>query len=297
LHGSEFVTVNSGSGILPRPVLAAHHWSIFDLEVDAACAWAAQHGYAGLDLAIGDFGSGPRIDVETLAADAGACDRLAASAASRSIVFTDLVVGVIWVPGSTQRDRDSALELFARFAPRASRLGLDGVTLLPGIRGDADRDELFSLIATELRRHVAIGAEYGVGVSIEAHLESVTDTPGRTLEMLEAVPGLTLTLDYSHFIHPGFTHDDIEPLDSHARHFHIRQAAPDRLAIEVDRGTIDHARLVAHLATIGYRGSLATEYVDSEWYDQNLVDTVAENAAMRDEIAHHLDVHWPQAAR
>lgn len=288
--------MNSGSGAAARPVLAAHHWSIFDLEVDAACAWAAENGYAGLDLAVGDFGAGPRIDIATLAADPGECDRLAAAAAGHSIMFTDLVAGVIWMPGSTQADRDSARDLFAGLAAHASRLGLDGVTLLPGIRGEADRDELFALTAAELRRYVEIGAEHGLDVSIEAHVESVTDTPSRTIEMLEAVPGLTLTLDYSHFIHPGFRHDDIEPLNAYARHFHIRQAAPGRLAIDVHSGTIDHNRLVANLADLGYRGSFATEYVASEWYDQNLVDTVAENALMRDEMARLLADHWPEAA-
>jgi sugar phosphate isomerase/epimerase len=286
--------MNSGSENGTRPLLAAHHWSIFDLEVPDACRWAAEHGYAGLDLAVGDLGTGPRIDLAELADSPAACDRLAAAASDAGIAYTDLVAGVIWAAGITDAARAEARELFARLAANAHRLSLDGVTLLPGIRGDADRDELFALTADELRRYVAIGADHGLAVSIEAHLESVTDTPQRTLAMLEAVPGLTLTLDYSHFVHPGFGQGDIEPLDAHARHFHIRQAAPGRLAIEVAAGVIDHRRLLNDLAANGFTGSLATEYVDSEWYDQNLVDTVAENAAMRDEIAGLLDELWPE---
>lgn len=288
--------MNSGTETTGRPLLAAHHWSFFDLEVPDACRWAADHGYAGLDLAIGDLGTGPRIDLAELADSPAACDRLAASAADVGIAYTDLVAGVIWWSGSTDAMRDEARALFARFVVNAHRLSLDGVTLLPGIRGDADRQELFALTANELRRYVAIGADCGLAVSIEAHLESVTDTPERTLAMLDAVPGLTLTLDYSHFIHPGFSQDDIESLNAHARHFHIRQAAPGRLAIEVAAGVIDHRRLIGELAATGFTGSLAMEYVASEWYEQNLVDTVAENAAMRDEVAALLDELWPETS-
>jgi sugar phosphate isomerase/epimerase len=255
--------MNSEVETAARPLLAAHHWSIFDLDVADACRWAAAHGYAGLDLAIGDLGTGPRIDLTELADDPDACDRLAAAASDAGVVYTDR---------------------------------LTGVTILPGIRGDADRDEVFAVTADELRRYVSIGADNDLEVSIEAHVESVTDTPERTLAMLDAVPGLTLTLDYSHFIHPGFSQTDIEPLNAHARHFHVRQAARGRLAIEVGAGVIDHRRLLGDLAAAGFSGSLATEYVDAEWYDQNLVDTVAENAAMRDEIAGLLDDFWPEPA-
>jgi sugar phosphate isomerase/epimerase len=284
--------MNSADREATAPIVAAHHWSIFDLEVPAACAWAAEHGYGGLDLAVGDFGSGPRIELDVLARDGAECERLADAAAAAGVTFTDLVASVVYMPGMTADDRRRGLEQFAAFVPNASRLGLDGVTVLPGLRGDTDRAELFALTVEDLRRYVAIGAEHELAVSIEAHVESVTDSPEATLEMLAAVPGLTLTLDYSHFIHGGFTQDEIEPLNGHARHFHIRQAAPGRLAIEVSHGVIDHRRLVTDLAARGYSGSLTTEYVDAEWYGQNLVDSRVENAAMQAEIVGLLGELW-----
>ena len=150
----------------------------------------------------------------------------------------------------------------------------------------------FDFVAAELRRFVAAGADGGLAVSIEPHLESVTDTPERTLQMLDAVPGLTLTLDYSHFVHAGFRQPEYEVLDPHARHMHVRQAAPGRLAAPVAEGTIDYRSALTHLRDVGYHGAFTTEYVRSPWYGQDAVDTERENELMQREIVELVEEIW-----
>lgn len=266
-----------------RPIVAAHHWSFHDLEVGAACDHAVDLGYHGIDLAVGDLGTGPRLELDRLADDPAACRRIAELGASRGITFTDFVAAVIHVPGLTADMRSANLETFRRFAGHGRTMGVVGVTVLPGFY-DTEWDEAFALVANELRHYVAAGADGGLAVSIEPHLESVTDTPARTLCMLAEVPGLTLTLDYSHFVHAGFGPSDYEALDPYARHMHVRQAAPDHLAAPVDEGVIDYRRALAHLATLGYTGAFTTEYVASPWYQQDAVDSVVENRVMKREI-------------
>jgi sugar phosphate isomerase/epimerase len=283
--------MNSGASGVTAPAVAAHHWSFYDLEVADACDHARGLGYRGIDLAVGDLGSGPRLELEKLASARGECERIGELGKSKGLAFTDFVAAVVHLPGMTHGVRAAGLEAFQRFAEHGASMGITGVTVLPGFY-DTEWAEAFDLVAGELRRYVDAGGAGGLRVSIEPHLESVTDSPARTLQMLETVPGLTLTLDYSHFIHAGYAQSDIEPLDEHARHLHVRQAAPGRLAAPVGDGTIDHRRLLTHLHALGYAGAFTTEYVRSPWYDQDKVDTERENALIKGEIEALVDDVW-----
>ena len=46
--------------------------------------------------------------------------------------------------------------------------------------------------------------------------------PERAAALVQAVPGLTLTLDYGHFVPRGFAAAEVDPLLQHATHFHVR---------------------------------------------------------------------------
>lgn len=275
-----------------RPAIAAHYWSIHHLELEDACARVAELGYEGLDLAVGDTGTGERLDLERLATDASERARVADAGRVHRVRFTDIVVGAILVPGSGAEQRATQRELIRALAMNAAELGLTGMTVIPGLVGDLPFPDAERLVRDELRRMVAATSGTGVTISIEPHLESVTDTPERTARMLDAVPGLALTLDYSHFVHSGFGPDEIEPLHSRTRHLHIRQAAPGRLAAPVSAGTIDHRRLLGKLSADGYAGALTTEYVTSDWHDQSAVDAEAENESMRRELVALVDEMW-----
>lgn len=277
----------------PTPRLAAHHWSLHHLPVEEAFRTAAALGYRGLDIAVGDTGHGERVSLARLAGDAGYRRDLRASADAAGVTITDFVGGVIQFPRAPAELRDEQRRNLMLFAEHAADLDLDGFTLLPGFFGETPYEEAFEDVAAELTTIVDGAARFGVRVSIEAHLESVTDTPARAARMLERVPGLTLTLDYSHFVYGGSTAEDIEPLHERTRHVHLRQAAPGALSTPVDAGTIDHRRLLASLHDTGYAGAFATEYVASPWYDQDKVDVPTENEAMRREAAALIGEIWP----
>lgn len=277
---------------MTKPIVAAHHWSFYDLQVADACQHARRLGYPAMDLAVGDLGSGPRLVLEHLASDSAVCSKIGALGDAKGIAFTDFVAAVVHVPGMTAKARAANLAVFRRFAAHGASMGAAGVTVLPGFY-DGPWDSAFDLVAAELRQFVEAGVDGGLAVSIEPHLDSVTDTPARTLRMLDAVPGLTLTLDYSHFVHAGFAQSEYEALDAHARHMHVRQAAPGRLAAPVEDGTIDYRLALTHLRDIGYSGAFTTEYVCSPWYGQDECDTEKENHLMQREIASLVDEIWP----
>lgn len=184
---------------------------------------------------------------------------------------------------AANRRRFAALIEFSR------AVGCPGITLLPGvIWEDLGPDRSFALAVEGLTELVAAGRDAGLRVSIEPHLESVVEEPERALELVEAVPGLQVTLDYSHFVAAGMPPERVHPLIPHTGHFHARQAAPGQLQSVREEGTIDFADLVRRLKATGYDDYLCVEYTWQEWRDCNRLDVVSESIMLRDQLRGYL---------
>ena len=155
--------------------------------------------------------------------------------------------------------------------------------MLPGIRfaGESAAASL-GRCAGELTWRVALARQAGLICSIEAHLGSIVSTPARALRLLEMTPGLTLTLDYSHFIYQGFANREAEGLLPHVSHFHARGARRKRMQASFKNNTIDFARVIHLMKCHGYRGWVGLEYVWDDWEHCNEVDNVAETSLLRD---------------
>ncbi len=83
--------------------------------------------------------------------------------------------------------------------------------------------------------------------------------------LLERTPGLTLTLDYTHFTYVGIPDAEIEPLVPYARHVQGRGARKGRLQTRFQDNAIDYGRLLRRLQETGYAGYFAIEYVWTAW--------------------------------
>ena len=97
-------------------------------------------------------------------------------------------------------------------------------------------------------------------------------------------PGLTLTLDYTHFTKIGMPDSVIEPLVKYASHFHARCACKDRLQSSFQKNTIDYARVLKLMKKTGYRGYVGVEYVWIDWERCNEVDNLSEAILLRDHL-------------
>ena len=174
---------------------------------------------------------------------------------------------------------------FEAFVDFCKRADCPGVTLLPGVVWpDLGQERSFELSREALTELVQIGRGAGLRVSIEAHLESVVEQPEQALALVQAVPGLQLTLDYSHFIAAGVPAERIHPLLPHAGHFHARQAAPGHLQRPKHSGTIDFEDVVRRMKETGYAGRVCVEYTWQEWRGCNTEDVVSESVLLRDEL-------------
>jgi sugar phosphate isomerase/epimerase len=122
-------------------------------------------------------------------------------------------------------------------------------------------------------------------VSFEPHVQSITESPEDALKVVEQVPHLKLTLDYSHFLYLGYTDDQIEPLLPHTGHFHVRQARQGVLQCGASEGEINFERALSRLCELGYDGWVAFEYVWEQWLDNDRVDVLSETLVLKQQLA------------
>ena len=279
----------------PRPpTIAIHGWGLYEFDLDDQLKIASERGFEAMDVGSGDLGYGVRVEATRLANDPVECDRIAGLAAENGVRLTDMFVATpVPINDLSDEARLRNHEVVEGLARNAARIGLPGFTFSPGTYASVEWADAFELAATELRALVDIGSRHDVAIRVEPHVHSVADTPDRAQELVEAVPGLTFTLDYSHFVAAGFDQDALEPLHRYGTHWHARQARLGRLSIEVDQGTIDFRRLLAQLRKERYEGAIAVEYVRAAWEGQDQVDVHAENARMADELRRLIAEFWP----
>jgi sugar phosphate isomerase/epimerase len=185
-------------------------------------------------------------------------------------------------------DADLRRQNLARFraiVECSAQVGAKGITLLPGVVWpELGRERSFDLSAEALRELVPIARDRGLRLSVEAHMESIAESPREAAQLCDEVPGLQLTLDYSHFLALGYSPSDVHPLLKHAGHFHARQAAPGRLQASAKDGTLNFPDLVGRLKAGGYAGDVCVEYTWQDWRDCWRQDVVSESIILRDQI-------------
>jgi sugar phosphate isomerase/epimerase len=176
--------------------------------------------------------------------------------------------------------------LFPGIVKFASLVGCRSVMLIPGIvHPSVGRERSFELSVMALRELVKISDDAGVRLNVEPCQPSVAEDPHDAMRLCEEVPGLGLTLDYSHFIDPGYDQSSVEPLHRLTRHVHARQAAPGKRVEAVDKGTIDFSRIISLLREQKFEGVVAVEYVDCEVTTQCGVNVMDQTIKMKSELA------------
>ena len=179
--------------------------------------------------------------------------------------------------------RRRAEEFFYRILEFATRCNARHLTLLPGVHfAQETYDDSLKRCAEELAWRTTAAAKSGITFAVEAHIGSIVPTPARAKRLLESVPGLTLTLDYTHFTYQGLPDDEIEPLLSYASHFHARGACQGKLQASLKENTIDYGRVLRAMKGVSYSGFVVLEYVWVDWMGCNEVDNLSETIVLRD---------------
>lgn len=184
-------------------------------------------------------------------------------------------------PDATSRQK--ARDWFLRTLEYASECDCLHVTTLPGVHFDDEAiDKSLSRAVDELQWRVEQAQNHDIIFGIEAHVGSIVPNPESAELLIKQVPGLTLTLDYTHFTRLGMPDSAIEPLVKFASHFHVRGARQDRLQESFARNTIDYQRVFERLQDSEYKGWIGIEYVWIDWEHCNECDNLSETIQFRD---------------
>jgi sugar phosphate isomerase/epimerase len=260
----------------------------------------AELGMGGVSMAF--MGGLTTRDPAEVAADPkGWAERVARDLADRDLAAADvfLIPDVSLVgmavnhpdPGERQRSE----EMFDSFLGFATGVGAPGMTILPGLVFEGESwAAALERSAEALRRRVESAQAAGLRLSVEPHIVSTSpysgslvDTPERVAELLDAVPGLELTLDYGHFNIQGIPDREVEPLLAHARHFHMRGGAPGLVQAKFEDNVTDFGRVLDVMAANGYDGWVEIEYVHDGRPGCSDCDTIQEIRKFRAFVLEH----------
>lgn len=179
--------------------------------------------------------------------------------------------------------RAKARDWFSKTLDYAAGCGCHHVTALPGVHFESESYETsFGRAVSELAWRVEQSRQRGIVFGTEAHVGSLVPDPKSAARLVNEVPGLTLTLDYTHFTRSGLPDSDVEPLLKHASHFHVRGARSGRLQAPFKDNTIDYRRVFEQMRATNYPGWIGIEYVWIDWEHCNECDNLSETILYRD---------------
>jgi len=220
-----------------------------------------------------------------------AASQLLASLQATGLRVSDVFLQTGLDPASESvNDPDPAVRkrvrhVFERVLQFGEALGSRHMTGLPGVRHQAiSENDCLSLAAEEATWRAETAKRAGVTYAIEAHLGSICPDPQSALRFLELAEGVTLTLDYGHFVAVGIANEAVHCLLPFASHFHARGGCPGKLQASANDNTIAFEAIVKWLRSSSYNGYICLEYVWVDWRDCNRTDNLSETLLLREHL-------------
>ncbi len=261
--------------------IACHAWAYNNLSFEEAVGTIARLGFRHVDL-----GTGPHLNTDRAAAYPEAeASNILRLLEQLDLTITDLYIMLPRTNAPDPAQREAQLTLFERLVPFALALETPGITVTPGVIHQDGVDHSLARAVPALLRMVQAVEDTDLRLSFEPHMDSVAQRPEQAMLLLEAVPGLSVTLDYAHFVYQGIVRREIEPLMEHVAHVQIRQAKRGILQTPHDEGTINIQQLLQDLQEHGYRGTLTVEYMTTfGWHNMREISISNETVRTRDAL-------------
>ncbi|HEX3050286.1 MAG TPA: sugar phosphate isomerase/epimerase family protein [Aggregatilineaceae bacterium] len=261
--------------------IACHAWSFNNLSLEDAIGTIARLGFRYIDL-----GTGPHLNVDSAAENPQAeASKILHLLDQFHLTLTDLYLMLPFINSADPEARETQLHLFEQLIPFATALGTPGITISPGIVQKDGFDHSLARSVPALMRMLQAAEDTDLRISFEPHMDSVAQKPEHALLLLEAVPGLSITLDYAHFVFQDLERREIQPLMEHVAHVQIRQAKKGSLQTAHDEGTLNIQELLHDLHEADYRGSVCIEYMTTfGWHGMKKLSISHETVRTRDAI-------------
>ena len=108
---------------------------------------------------------------------------------------------------------------------------------------------------------------HGQTLMVESHRHNWTETPAQAKQLLEALPGLKLTLDAAHFIALGYGPEDWAELLPAVRHCHVRPASRDAIYTTTDQRAAVFDAWLRNMTDADYTGCFTYELIEHQTID------------------------------
>jgi sugar phosphate isomerase/epimerase len=202
-----------------------------------------------IDLAIHE--RGPHLRPSQVAENPEAAMLVLRSGPSLTVSALDLDFGPVDAP--TLRRRFAALCRFAKGLMVA-------VLSVPA----APRETQFEAEVERLSGLVETANREGLVLAVTTHGDTITALPDDARRLCEAVPGLGLALDPSHFLNGPHQSDDFDELFPFVKNVHLRDTGrkPGEFQVRVGQGQIEYGRIVNMLERAGYDRGLTVAIHD-----------------------------------
>ncbi len=188
-----------------------------------------------------------------------------------------------------------ARDLFLKTVEYASIAGSVHISGLPGVAFDSESfEKSFNRCIEENAWRAAEAKKANIMYGVEAHIDSIVEKPQMAIQLMQAVPDLGLTLDYSHFVRLGLPDTTGDVLLPFANHMHARGAAKGILQTSVEENEIDFARIVKLLKKRQYSGWICLEYCwTPQWENCSRNDNISETVILRNQLWQA--IHQPES--
>jgi len=157
-------------------------------------------------------------------------------------------------PAAITLAHDVGPEVLRGLAKAAKQLRITQITL-PA----ADLGTPFNAEIERLRELNSVSSQDGVRTSISTRRGTLTEDPHTAIELCQAVPGLGITLDPSHYLKNPSPERALDLVIPHTFHVQLRDSTADSLQVQVGLGELDYGRLISQLRRVNYTRALTIE--------------------------------------
>lgn len=262
--------------------IACHANSYRKLPLKEALGTITRLGFQFVDLSIGSHIDG----MEAARHPEQTAEAIQELLDDFRLTLTDLYILFPHINDPDPATREEHILEIERLIPFAEALGTPGITISPGLLCEDGEHHSIARSVPALQRIMDLTENTDLRISFKPYLGSATATTEQCLCILEAVPGLNLTLDIAHFVAQETGWRELRQLFEYTAHVQIRQARPHQLQTEYKKGKLEVERFLRELFKSGYHDVLAIEYLDTieapEGYTVNEVMISQEIVTMRD---------------
>ncbi len=171
-------------------------------------------------------------------------------------------------PTALDLEIDVDMDTFQSIVTFAKRLRLTQISVVSSPVGTPFNTEI-----DRLRELVQIASHDAVKVSMKTHRGCLTEDPHTAVELCQAVKGLGITLDVSHYICGPRRTVEYDMVFPYVFHCHFRDTLPDQLQVQAGLGEVDYSRIISMLRQAGFNGTLSVDLLpgaDDEGFDYPL---------------------------